>query len=89
MELENAFMNFVHSSKLKLVCFEFCIKILLSSDLYISHFIIQNIEIYVYKRFKINSFFSALTFHHQNILFHEYMAAETLVTNTVVLRNWL
>lgn len=27
MELENAFMNFVHSSKLKLVCFEFCFKI--------------------------------------------------------------
>lgn len=60
MELENAFMNFVHSSKLKLVYFEFCIKMLHGSDLYISHFIIQNIEIYVYKRFKINSFFSVL-----------------------------
>lgn len=78
-----------HSSKLKLVCFEFYIKMLHGSDLYISHFIIQNIKIYVYKRFSSNSFFQCFDFHQENILFHEYMAAESLVTDTVVLWNWL
>lgn len=61
MELENAFVNFLHFTKLKLICFEICIKnILLGSGLYISHFIIENIYICLYKRFKINSFSACL-----------------------------
>lgn len=76
MELENAFMNFVHSSKWKLVCFEFCIKICYTVVVYT--FLIlsyRKLKSMCIKDSRLIVFFQCFDFHQQNI-FHEYMAAE-------------
>lgn len=77
MELENAFINFVYSSKLKLVCFEFCIKIcyivVVYTFLILSYRILKSMCIKGPRL--IVFFFQCFDFHQQNI-FPEYMAAE-------------
>lgn len=86
MELENAFINFVYSSKLKLVCFEFCIKIcyivVVYTFLILSYRILKSMCIKG-PRLIVFFFFNALTFINKT--FSLSIWQQSLVTNTVVL----